>query len=240
MSNIDKINEVLYIYTTYYDVTDKNMIQEFRDLLNKYILKFNNFDCLHNLLMNDINYKKGILGMYKINIYYDYLKFILNVDGDCNYSNEEISNMIFNVIAVVSRNCCNTLPIYSDIKIKSLYSDFDIFNLLVKLCFKYNKEFIDDGKLECREYVLSLVFTIYSNLSLILGYKFDINNYDYQDVEEKILSFCDTFIKDKDNLESIAIHKNLNCREIDTYHCEYIAGSYYANSYIKRKARGIK
>ena len=32
MSNIDKINEVLYIYTTYYDVTDKNMIQEFRDL----------------------------------------------------------------------------------------------------------------------------------------------------------------------------------------------------------------
>ena len=229
MKKEDKENIIRFVdhLRIKYELEDET-IKVLYELITLYFNKYHSIKYLDNFLRNDLilNFSKRYI--ISFDVFLDFIRFILNVNGECNCSTNEVANYLYNVYTII--NHTDKKPLY-------FYTDFDVFNYICELINTREFDFslLEPYFFECNIYLRSFIMALYCNLSLVIGYEFNINNYDYKAVTDKLYEACKSFLS-KENLANIKTHIVLNCEDERISLKEtYIAGFYYAKNYIKNK-----
>ena len=201
-------------------------MDEFKVLLEEYTKEFRNNGLLDKVLKDLWVFNSFLIGNTNIKTINNFLLTQLNYDNRYNLSIEEqikIVDDFFTIIYLYHSNKSNYLYYLSDsniiVKIWQIYIDAN------------NKIINDDLTGELKD---AFLFTLYRNLSFVLGEKFDIHNYDYDKVKIVIEDMFYTFIMDP-NVQSYAVLNDLGSHVNNDNRIEMKKLLYeYCDLYIKK------
>ena len=197
-----RINDIIVEYVLF--TKDEKYAESFRNLLVMYTDRFKENKMLYEFLTCTRVYSLYRNKFIKLEGYMRYIALVSDYDNISHYSNEQLGKIICSATSILDYKTIDKSKDDFD------YSDFEIFNIISDL---YNHYYNDDIAY-CYSsllfyFIFTFIFALYKNLSMILGYKFDLNNYDTEEVERVIYDYYNEFIK-PENLECIEQFISLN------------------------------
>ena len=221
----DRITDIMDKYVIESKKVSELELKNFARLLMMYTDTFKGNSHLHKFLLKDQVYNHYKEDFYVLTYYMDYLTLILNYDGKKMFNNDQLLRLYISSYIVTD-----------NFSIEDYYSDFDVFNLIIELIKE--TDFFNPSKkdiYEIKEYAIAFVFSLYKNLSLVLGHKFDINNYNYQEIRNTLVKLYNSFVNSEENIKNMNNHLYLNNGggEIAASKA-FTSGLFYADSYLKR------